>query len=548
MGTAMATVTAVQMVRELVDTAASCTRKRKSLLLAQRLAGEKISLAFPFHSVSAFLLGLTTVGVASTVHAEAWVITPTLAVNETLTNNLFLSAANRTSDLVTEIAPGISIDGKSARASLRLDYSMIGKFYAHESSSNTHQNSLNAVGMLEAIENWLFIDASGTISQQYLSPFGPVSPSTANVNSNQTETSSYSLSPYIKGRFLSSADYLLRYKGTTTSSKSNAAADLTSSEWLGKLNGTTRWGALGWFLDANNLISNYSSGKDFETTSYNAGLSYTFNPQLRVSAHTGRESNNYLSTKQESNSTSGVGFVWTPSPRAELSANESRRFFGNGYDVSFRYRLPRSLVTYRASKDVSFQPSGVGNTSLGSNYDIFYSLLKAVNPGATPAAIKAQTIQLLNSRGIPLDGTVASGNLSNSPNVSKLQELTLAFLGARNTVTFSASEIEQQPLSTGASPPGGSPSLQGPTQQRAMSLVWGHQLTGASSLSLSYNHQRTRGLGDITTETTTDGVYLLLTTRISPKTQGNITARRVVADGASAYTESALTGGFSHSF
>jgi hypothetical protein len=145
-------------------------------------------------------------GAIPAAHAENWRITPTLAVNETLTNNLYLNSTNRTSDLVTGITPGISIDGKGARASLRLSYAFTEQIYARESSSNGHQNALTAIGTLEAIDDWLFIDATGSISQQYLSAFGTISPSTANVN-NQTETSSYSISPYIKGRFLTSTEY-----------------------------------------------------------------------------------------------------------------------------------------------------------------------------------------------------------------------------------------------------------------------------------------------------------------------------------------------------
>ncbi|HOG03700.1 MAG TPA: TIGR03016 family PEP-CTERM system-associated outer membrane protein, partial [Accumulibacter sp.] len=159
-------------------------------------------------------------GAIPAAHAENWRITPTLAVNETLTNNLYLTSSNRTSDLVTGITPGISIEGKGARASLRLSYAFTEQLYARESSSNGHQNALTAIGTLEAIDDWLFIDATGSISQQYLSAFGAISPSTANVNRNQTETSSYSISPYIKGRFLTSTEYFLRYKGTTTSSQS----------------------------------------------------------------------------------------------------------------------------------------------------------------------------------------------------------------------------------------------------------------------------------------------------------------------------------------
>ena len=112
---------------------------------------------------SASWLGCALMCIAAHAHAESWRITPSIAVNETLTNNLFLTSQNRTSDLVTGITPGISIEGQGGRASLRLNYGLTQYLYARESSQNNLQNALNATGALEAIDDWFFIDASGTI-------------------------------------------------------------------------------------------------------------------------------------------------------------------------------------------------------------------------------------------------------------------------------------------------------------------------------------------------------------------------------------------------
>ncbi len=54
---------------------------------------------------------------------------------------------------------------------------------------------------LEAIEDFLFVDFSGNISQQVLSPFGPRPVSTANFSNNRVETRAYQVSPYARGRF-----------------------------------------------------------------------------------------------------------------------------------------------------------------------------------------------------------------------------------------------------------------------------------------------------------------------------------------------------------
>ncbi|WP_313952161.1 TIGR03016 family PEP-CTERM system-associated outer membrane protein, partial [Accumulibacter sp.] len=326
------------------------------------------------------LLGVALVSVAIPVHAANWRITPNLAVNETLTNNVLLSAKNPTSDSVTGISPGIAIEGKGNRASLRLNYSLTQNLYARESSSNNRQNALSAIGSVEAIEDFFFIDATGVISQQYISAFGPVSPSIANVDNNRTETSYYSLSPYIKGRLHTWAEYVVRYTATTTDSKSNLVPSLQSTQWVGTLNGTTRWSHLTWGLNASSQSNEYGSGRNYDSSSYGVRLSYRFNPQFQFSLLGGQESNDYVSVQQQRNFTRGFGVDWTPDPRTRLAANVRNRFFGTGYDANFSHRGPRSLVTFQASRDVSSQPSGVGNTGQGNNYDAFYSLIAASNP------------------------------------------------------------------------------------------------------------------------------------------------------------------------
>ncbi len=488
-------------------------------------------------------LVLVCIGAVGAAQAENWQITTKLGVSETLTNNAHAGYDNSSGDLISVVTPGISIDGKGARGSLRLDYGFSGIFNARDSSANRHQNTLNAVGKVEAIENWLFVDGLGTISQQYLNPVGAVSPGSANFNTNQTETSHYSLSPYVKGKLFSSVDYLLRYRLSTTSSKSNAVADLQSNEWITKLNGTTPLSAVTWSFDADSIYNDYSFGKDYESTNYSLTLGYRLNPEWRFSVNAGQESNNYLSESQQTRNNYGYGFVWTPAPLTELSAFKNKRFFGDGYEVSFKHRMKRAQIYYRASKDVSYLPSTVNNNLGITSYDFYYLQLAATNPDLSPQAVRSEVLKLLQQYNIPLNGSVIASSLTNGPNLNKLQELSLAILGVRNTVTLTITDSDRQPFV-----PNLDQLMSNRVRQRGIGIVWANQLTGTTSLSISLNHQQARSYGNSQQETTTDGAFLFLSTNISPKTQGNIGFRRVFSDGTVHYSESALTGGISHSF
>lgn len=159
---------------------------------------------------------------------------------ETATDNVGLSEKNRESDWITDIAPGITINGRGDRLKLNFDYRLHGLYYANDSSRNNLQNSLNARGTLEALENLFFIDASALISQQNLSAFRGSTNSSVDTNDsdNTTETRTYHISPYFRGVLGSSTEYLLRYELSKTSSDESNAFGTQSRQWIGRLAGT----------------------------------------------------------------------------------------------------------------------------------------------------------------------------------------------------------------------------------------------------------------------------------------------------------------------
>src|ERR1035437_4884280 len=213
------------------------------------------------------LVGVSLGCVSSPLLAGDWKITPTVGVEETATDNVALRNGNIRSDLISAINPGISIDGSGGRSKLRFNYQMHNLVYAQDSSRNQIQNSLNALGTLEALENCFFIEASGLISQQSISAFGSSSASSSvntNSNNNTTETSTYRISPYFRGALGNFADYQLRYNLSTTNSKSNLSNDSDTKELLATLKGVTSLTNLGWSLDASRQTVNFSNSRDNE--------------------------------------------------------------------------------------------------------------------------------------------------------------------------------------------------------------------------------------------------------------------------------------------
>lgn len=294
-----------------------------------------------------------------------WFIKPRVSLTETLTDNVSVNRVNngKQSDLITEIAPGIHVEARTARLKAYLDYSLRGQMYAKNSDHNQTQNALNAFGTFEAVDKWLFIDFSGFISQQAISAFGAQSPSNSTINNNSTETATYRLSPYIRGQIGGLVEYLLRYNLSTTRSDAAIVSDTNISEWTGQLRGGTPFQSLKWTMDGSQQSTDYSRGRDTDATRIRLMLTYAVLPQFKISASGGQESNNYVSLGQESHVNYGYGFDWNPTERTQISAFKERRFFGDGHNISLSHRFPRSSIRFTDTRDVSVLPNQ--NTSIG---------------------------------------------------------------------------------------------------------------------------------------------------------------------------------------
>jgi len=506
---------------------------------------------FRIDSQRLILFGLSMGCVAFPVFAGNWTITPTIAVSVTETDNLNLSRSNTQSSLITNVAPGISIDGSGGRAKLRLNYSMNNLFYtADPSQNNQTQNALNAFGTLEAVENWLFIDASGNIYQQAISPFGaaPLSSSVnTNVNNNITETSTYQISPYIRGSFGSFADYQLRYSLSSTGSQAGNTYDSTTQTWLGSIEGNTRLANLGWSASINTLSTDQGNLRTKEDNRVNVALTYHINPQLNVSLIGGREEQTFDNVNKQSNNSNGYGLAWSPTERTKIEFRRVNRFFGPSNTFNFSHRTARTAWTMSASKEATSQQTQ-GNVGLGANNDLLVTIYSA-DPRCSslpPAQKDACANNLaLNSPGSQLQG----GFQNNQSVVQQLRQITFALLGVRNTVTFSATQNNTQNLTVFNQVVAiGSGPSQNNVDQLGASINWSHQLTPLSTLGATFARSNSKGTGLNNLETTQQVMSLNFMTKLGPKTNAGLTARRVTADGTTNYTENALTGTLFHQF
>lgn len=483
--------------------------------------------------------------------ARAVSIKPRISLTETWTDNISVSGgqSGKESGLITQLAPGIRVDANTARLKAYFDYALNAQFYSTSSGYNRTQNSLNTFGTLEAVSNWLFLDFSGIIAQQAVSAFGPQSPSNANQNSNSTETSTYRLSPYIRGQIGGLVDYSLRYNWATTQTNTSNASNLDTSDWAGQIRGGTPFQSLRWSVDATQQTSTYSQGRKTESERIYSMATYTVIPQLRVSLSGGTESNNYASVDMESHATHGYGFDWTPTERTSISAFKERRFFGDGHRYTFSHRFPLSNIRFSDTKDVSVLPNQFTTVGLGTAYELFYPIffqicsqnaqLASQYPDLNTCAI-AQFQQLR----ISPNALVTSDFLRSQATLQRSQQLSMAFQGARNTLTVMLNRTQSESvLAFAAVNDDFSRNNTNSIRQQGISINLSHRLTSLTNLSIMASRQESTGSGASNLKATTSMYQANLSSPLGAKTTGSISVRRTEFDSSSSpYTENAIIG------
>lgn len=470
-----------------------------------------------------------------------WLLTPSVSIDGTYTDNVNLTA-NKQSDFVTRLNPGIRFGGASARASANLNYQWQHYAYAESSARNNQQRSLAANGSLELVERWLFIEGSHNTSQQSTSAFGTRGVGNELLNANRTETASYRLAPYIKGVLFGVADYQLRYEASSTRSDAGALAGsaATTRSWNGRLAGATPLALLGWSLAADNQRIRHGTGFESTSRSVNGTLTYQIDPQVRLLASAGRESDDFTSAIRQQSNTSGVGIDWAPTERTKLSLKKDRHTFGDSFGADFSHRTALTAWKLSDSRNIRIPTPQMAQVATGTIYDLLYLQLASSFPD--PAARAAEANRQLAQAGIAADAPIFGQIQTSQAYIDRRQQVSVALIGVNNTVTFAADRSNSQRLGTGIGLIDDF-ALSSEIRQSGFNVSWAHKLTPHAALTINALTSRSGGSGNL--QTSINSLSVLLTGRVGVRTTASVGLRQTRYDGSAVgtdYNENALTG------
>lgn len=514
---------------------------RLAAVLLASLAGQ-----FPLGGVAMAQVDAPTesASTASPSGNPAWRIVPSMAADLTYTDNVGLVNTAKKSDLITRLSPGIVVEGRGGHVTGVLNFRWAEYVYANDSKRNSQQRSLNANGTVELVDQWLYLDGRGSISQQPVSAFGTQGVSNELINGNRTETSTYQWSPYIRGRLGGVADYTLRYTGSRTKAGTGELAvgsGTTSSAWSGRLAGDTSLSSLGWSVDLQQQKIERSTARDTQSKRAVGALEYRIDPQVKLRVSLGRESDDYSGTQSQSRTVRGYGAEWAPTERTNVSFNKETRSFGDSYNASFQHRTALTAWRLSKSKSVNTPSDQLLNVALGSAFDLLNLQLTSSIPDPF---VRAQAVnQQLQQLGIPANAQAFGTIITSRVYISNRQEASFILTGARNIVTLSAYKSDNQVLGTGGSVADDF-SLSPNIRQSGFTTSWAHKLSPDTAVTLNGRQSRNKG-STASLETKINSLSLLLTTKLGPQTSATMGLRQTRSDStglASSYDEQAVTG------
>jgi uncharacterized protein (PEP-CTERM system associated) len=469
---------------------------------------------------------------ASSALAEpAFRIDPSISTRLTYTDNAHQSS-NANSDFIFEVAPTIRVSRLAGRLTGALDASLRNVVYMDEGDRNTSFIAFQGKGQYEAIENMVFVEASGSVSRNDRSLFSGRS-STDDLNTDAAnETRTFTVSPRMVFHFGNTANGQIRLDNRWTSGGSASLGDRYTRTLTGNASDGAAFGPLGWFADYSRVDTEYSdTDQNVFRQNVRLGASYNATSQLVLRVSVGREQNDYTSGGTEGKTTHGFGFDWTPTPRTQFSAFTEERIFGRGYDISFNHRRALSNWRLSYSKDFSSSDELISGDLQDAYFEAYFGSLQGL--GLTQAQQDAIKQQLLAQAGLLI---------TNAQYVLKNLQADVSFVGKRNVLSLAlyrrartrlandltASAIDDFANFSEVRDSGGSVSLR-------------HDLTPRSALNTSLSLAKVVGEGTTNQDIRRKTLSVGLTRRLGAKATGSLDYRHLQAKGTTDYTENRLT-------
>ncbi|WP_075794071.1 TIGR03016 family PEP-CTERM system-associated outer membrane protein [Massilia putida] len=393
-------------------------------------------------------LALAALLLANDCRAE-WKVTPTIQLRESYSDN----AGNQPDEqargsFISEAAPNLVISGTGSRLKFNASAEWHKYVYSNDDMPNVRNSdrSYQASAQAVAVKELLYVDATASGSRQAVSAFGPV-PNNSYTANNSADIRTWSISPYLRHRFGSTATMTARLSRDSVESGSNSGFgnSLASTRAFDVTSGPA-FPDLGWNVHYSHQDMNAQLTGNTTTENSLAGLQYRLTPHLSVTSSVGYDKYQYraLAERTRGRSWSG-GFIWQPSSRTRVSATYGRRYFGKTGSFDGSYRTQHSIwsLTYAdivtTTRSQFLIPAALDTAAM----------LDRLFAGAYPDPVLRQQIvqAYMAQTGLPPTLANSINYLSNRYMRNKRLQGSVTFKGARSALLLSVFKDRTNALS-----------------------------------------------------------------------------------------------------
>ena len=480
-------------------------------------------------------------------------ITPKISVRETYSDNVALAPRGQEkSDFITEIIPGIVITDRTARTTLKIDYSLDNFLYADDKNRNTATHQLSGKADIALVEDLLFVESNARISQQATSLLGPLGADSATSNRNNQTLRFFGIGPHLRKTLGREAVIDARYTLSQFSSgDSSAASNSQGRRFAASANSGSAFRDWGWGIDFVDDRIDFKKSQDTTLDSLTGSLHYRVSPRLSVIGTAGYERNDYFTLGHKPEGAIwNLGFDWRPSQRTSFSASAGRRFFGNTYSLIFRNVTRKTVwdLSYSRSLNTSRSSFGSGGGTLRAALE---NQILRLNPNISPADLEDAVVRAAQGR--DLDAISENSFQTNTVFLeTRLQGSVSLALRKMNMVFTLFNSVRDSDTTGNANifTSSGDFALSRVIKQMGAGARWSYQLSPRNQASLSLDLSRNKFV-DINRQDDLARLQTGITRKLSRTATGTINYRHVRRDSnfnSGEYNENALIGSLSATF
>lgn len=337
-----------------------------------------------------------------------------------------------TRDTVTQIRPAFRVDSRSGRVIGSLSYSLnLAHHTKQDYQGQNVQNFLSGSLQAEAIERWMYVDATANITQQPASAYGTQTVAdNSSDNPNRIEVGSLSVSPYVRGVLASAVNYELRLTGSATNGRRSKAADSSTTGGSFSLSSAVPGTRVGWDLLATSQTVDYRVGRKTLYDRFSARVSWLPDPDLTLNLRAGQESTDVASLIKTRYDNWGAGLTWRPSPRTRAQLETDDRYFGRSHQVTLEHRMPSSSVQFSSSRDAG---NGADPGAGGQRITVYQAYDRLLAPTIPDAAERDAAIRLYlqSQNNADPNALVSAGSINSAITLIERNQFTFAYTGGR---------------------------------------------------------------------------------------------------------------------